>query len=225
MAISIVLYFQETQHSPMQTQILCTEYRYIADTLAACSLNHRSRSLPVGSWLYHTYFEPSMGFSVLVLDHLFYLLILLRYNAVMLGFTLLAINNFLSASYAIGGVFFCLSLGFKQMALYYAPAVFAYLLGKCFQEPNGYAYWALYIDSPTLIHGFSAFLTNASYFHSRIEFPSSSASVSPSSPHFPPFCCLGFPLSTQSCRSFTASFRSLVGYTRTRWPTSGVLPV
>lgn len=30
----------------------------------------------------------------------------------------------------IGSILFCLSLNFKQMALYYAPAVFAYLLGR-----------------------------------------------------------------------------------------------
>ena len=32
----------------------------------------------------------------------------------------------------LGAVFFVLSLGFKQMALYYAPAIGAYLLAKCF---------------------------------------------------------------------------------------------
>jgi alpha-1,3-glucosyltransferase len=30
-----------------------------------------------------------------------------------------------------GSILFCLALNFKQMALYYAPAVFAYLLGRC----------------------------------------------------------------------------------------------
>ena len=32
----------------------------------------------------------------------------------------------------IGSILFCLALNWKQMALYYAPAVFAYLLGRCF---------------------------------------------------------------------------------------------
>ena len=31
----------------------------------------------------------------------------------------------------LGAVSFVLSLGFKQMALYYAPAIGSYLLGKC----------------------------------------------------------------------------------------------
>ena len=32
----------------------------------------------------------------------------------------------------IGSVYFCLALNFKQMTLYYAPAIFFYLLGRCF---------------------------------------------------------------------------------------------
>lgn len=37
----------------------------------------------------------------------------------------------LSYEYVTAAVFFCLSLSFKQMALYYAPAVFAVMLGRC----------------------------------------------------------------------------------------------
>ncbi|GAC94044.1 glucosyltransferase [Pseudozyma hubeiensis SY62] len=37
----------------------------------------------------------------------------------------------LSYEYITAAVFFCLSLSFKQMALYYAPAVFAVMLGRC----------------------------------------------------------------------------------------------
>lgn len=69
----------------------------------------------------------------------------------MLGLTLWAIILFQKGHDVLGGMLFMLSLGFKQMALYYAPAVyvrrvravlnpklirrlrrFAYLLGKCF---------------------------------------------------------------------------------------------
>jgi alpha-1,3-glucosyltransferase len=31
----------------------------------------------------------------------------------------------------MGAIFFVLSLGFKQMTLYYAPAIGSYLLAKC----------------------------------------------------------------------------------------------
>ncbi|ELU38167.1 glucosyltransferase [Rhizoctonia solani AG-1 IA] len=55
-----------------------------------------------------------------------------RYNSVMLGLALWAVNMFHLGYDLIGAVFFVASLGFKQMALYYAPAVGSYLLGKCF---------------------------------------------------------------------------------------------
>ncbi len=37
----------------------------------------------------------------------------------------------LSYEYIAAAIFFCLSLSFKQMALYYAPAIFAVMLGRC----------------------------------------------------------------------------------------------
>ncbi|KAG0696080.1 glycosyltransferase family 57 protein [Suillus ampliporus] len=54
-----------------------------------------------------------------------------QYNSVMLGLTLLAINAFAAGHDLLGAMFFVLSLGFKQMALYYAPAIGSYLIGKC----------------------------------------------------------------------------------------------
>ncbi|KDR82818.1 hypothetical protein GALMADRAFT_851446 [Galerina marginata CBS 339.88] len=54
-----------------------------------------------------------------------------QYNSVMLGFTLLAMNFFATGDDLIGAFFFVLSLGFKQMALYYAPAIGSYLIAKC----------------------------------------------------------------------------------------------
>lgn len=47
------------------------------------------------------------------------------------GFALLAINAFAAGFDLVGALFFVLSLGFKQMSLYYAPPIGAYLLGKC----------------------------------------------------------------------------------------------
>jgi alpha-1,3-glucosyltransferase len=49
----------------------------------------------------------------------------------MLGLTLLCLDYLAISSDVIASVFFVLSLGFKQMALYYAPAIGSYLLGKC----------------------------------------------------------------------------------------------
>ncbi|KAF7721201.1 Mitochondrial beta-keto-acyl synthase [Apophysomyces ossiformis] len=67
--------------------------------------------------------------ALLMIDHGHF-----QYNSVMLGLALWAINGFLTNHYVLGSIFFCASLAFKQMALYYAPAVFAFLLGKCFQK-------------------------------------------------------------------------------------------
>jgi hypothetical protein len=50
---------------------------------------------------------------------------------VVLGFTLLAINFFATGHDLTGAICFVLSLGFKQMALYYAPAIGSYLLARC----------------------------------------------------------------------------------------------
>ncbi|KZT73712.1 glycosyltransferase family 57 protein [Daedalea quercina L-15889] len=54
-----------------------------------------------------------------------------QYNSVMLGLTLFALVCFARGHDALGAVSFVLGLGFKQMALYYAPAIGSYLLGKC----------------------------------------------------------------------------------------------
>lgn len=48
-----------------------------------------------------------------------------------LGLTLLAMDSFAEGQDALGALCFVLSLGFKQMALYYAPAIGSYLLAKC----------------------------------------------------------------------------------------------
>ncbi|KAH9080462.1 glucosyltransferase [Lactarius deliciosus] len=54
-----------------------------------------------------------------------------QYNSVMLGFTLLAATSFIKGRDLLGAFLFTLSLGFKQMSLYYAPAIGSYLIGKC----------------------------------------------------------------------------------------------
>lgn len=54
-----------------------------------------------------------------------------QYNTVMLGFAALALAGFVTDHFYWGSAFFVLSISFKQMALYYAPAVAAYLAGIC----------------------------------------------------------------------------------------------
>ncbi|KAI8373722.1 glycosyl transferase [Blakeslea trispora] len=70
--------------------------------------------------------------ALIMIDHAHF-----QFNSVMLGFTLWAINCFLTKHFVLGAFCFCLALGFKQMALFYSPAVFAFLLGRCFTEPKG----------------------------------------------------------------------------------------
>ncbi|KAF9431231.1 Glucosyltransferase-like protein [Podila epigama] len=66
-----------------------------------------------------------------------------QYNAVMLGLVVWALNSFLNDQDVLGSIFFCLALGFKQMALYYSPAVFGYLLGKSFRQGFFGCIWKL----------------------------------------------------------------------------------
>jgi len=65
----------------------------------------------------------------------------------MLGLSLCSICLFQRGDDALAAVAFMLSLGFKQMALYYAPAVFAYCLGKCIHlgVQQGYVTLPLYL--------------------------------------------------------------------------------
>ncbi len=54
-----------------------------------------------------------------------------QYNTVMLGSVVASMSSLLSDRYLWACVFFVSALCFKQMALYYAPAIFAYLIGVC----------------------------------------------------------------------------------------------
>ena len=64
--------------------------------------------------------------GIILIDHVHF-----QYNTVMLGFVMATMSSVLAGRYMWSCVFFILALGFKQMALYYAPAIFAYLLGVC----------------------------------------------------------------------------------------------
>ncbi|KAM0790439.1 hypothetical protein ACM66B_003317 [Microbotryomycetes sp. NB124-2] len=54
-----------------------------------------------------------------------------QYNSVMLGSTLWSVSLLQSGHDLLGSIAFVCAIGFKQMALYYSPAIFACLLGKC----------------------------------------------------------------------------------------------
>ena len=54
-----------------------------------------------------------------------------QYNTVMLGFVVAGMSSVYADRLLWASIFFVAALGFKQMALYYAPVMFAYLLGRC----------------------------------------------------------------------------------------------
>ena len=72
--------------------------------------------------------------ALLLIDHGHF-----QYNTTSLGLALWSFYFMTQSSFigpVIGSVLFSLALNFKQMELYHAPAVFAYLLGRCFCNKN-----------------------------------------------------------------------------------------
>ena len=67
--------------------------------------------------------------AILLIDHGHF-----QYNTVALGLSIASFSFLVQSEFGAcvwGGFFFSLALNFKQMTLYYAPAVFFYLLGRC----------------------------------------------------------------------------------------------
>jgi alpha-1,3-glucosyltransferase len=68
--------------------------------------------------------------AILLIDHGHF-----QYNTTALGLALWSFYYMTKAGFrdcVVGSFLFCCALSFKQMTLYYAPAVFCYLLGRCF---------------------------------------------------------------------------------------------
>lgn len=60
-----------------------------------------------------------------------------QYNTAALGLALWSfyfVTRPTFSSCVLGSIVFCLALSFKQMTLYYAPAIFFYLLGRCWRK-------------------------------------------------------------------------------------------
>ncbi len=110
-----------------------------------CTSQEHEASLHV--WLLLTaLFQP----AIILIDHGHF-----QYNSVSLGLALWSFHHITTNSTKIkaddrhssssssfmgpiwGSVLFSLALNFKQMELYHSPAVFAYLLGRCFRHDNG----------------------------------------------------------------------------------------
>ncbi|ONK67989.1 uncharacterized protein A4U43_C05F6000 [Asparagus officinalis] len=59
-----------------------------------------------------------------------------QYNCISLGLTLGAIAAVLSRNEILAAVLFSLAINHKQMSMYFAPAFFSHLLGKCLRRQN-----------------------------------------------------------------------------------------
>ncbi|MCJ1254414.1 Glucosyltransferase-like protein [Lignoscripta atroalba] len=110
----------------MRATVLVSEY--LTYVPAAIFFNRRlARMRNVSSWessiaLVAVLMQP----ATILIDHAH-----VQYNTVMLGFVLASMSSMLAGRLLWGCVFFVAALCFKQMALYYSPAIFAYLLGLC----------------------------------------------------------------------------------------------
>jgi len=72
-----------------------------------------------------------LQFSVIILTYL-------TYNGVSLGLALASFLAILNSSHILASIFFCLSLNFKQMGLYYSTTIFFYLLGVSIDKKDMY---------------------------------------------------------------------------------------
>jgi alpha-1,3-glucosyltransferase len=110
----------------MRATVFASEYLIYVPAMIVF-LRRYSRMERVNVWeasiaLIAVLFQP----ATMLIDHGHF-----QYNTVMLGFTLASMSSMAAGRPLWGCVFFVGALGFKQMALFYAPAIFAYLVGIC----------------------------------------------------------------------------------------------
>jgi len=110
----------------MRATVIVSEYLVLVPAAVIC-LRNLSRLCGVNQW------ESSIALvtflmqpATLLIDHGHF-----QYNTVMLGFMVASISSIIRGRPLLSCAYFVAALGFKQMALFYAPAMFAYLLGIC----------------------------------------------------------------------------------------------
>ena len=111
----------------MRATVIVSEYLTLVPACVIC-VRHLSRLTGVNQWdssiaLVAILMQP----GTILIDHGHF-----QYNTVMLGFMLATMSCMIRGHPVRSCAYFVAALGFKQMALFYAPAVFAYLLGVCF---------------------------------------------------------------------------------------------
>ena len=127
--------------------------------------------------------------ATMLIDHAHF-----QYNTVMLGLVVASMSSLLAGRLLWGCFFFVAALCFKQMALYYSPAIFAYLVGICLL-PRFKILRFLSISAVTLIGfatAFAPFLLGSLY--ERLRDPQSTGNnIIP-----PVLAALPFPLDQSS---------------------------
>lgn len=110
----------------MRATVIVSEYLIYVPAAVIC-LRHMARLHHINPW------ESSIALTailmqpaVILVDHGHF-----QYNTVMLGFVLATISSMLAGRPLWSCVFFVSAIGFKQMALFYAPVVASYLAGAC----------------------------------------------------------------------------------------------
>ena len=110
----------------MRATVILSEFAIFVPAAVLC-IRQLARLHNINSW------ESAIALTALLMqpatiliDHGHF-----QYNTVMLGFQLASIASLLAGRRLWSCVFFVCALGFKQMALFYAPAVAAYLAGSC----------------------------------------------------------------------------------------------
>ncbi|KAL1303898.1 hypothetical protein AAFC00_000352 [Neodothiora populina] len=110
----------------MRATVFVSEYLIYVPACVIC-LRRLGRLTGVATWdqtiaLTAILMQP----ATMLIDHGHF-----QYNTVMLGLVTACISSMLAGRHLWSCAYFVAALGFKQMALFYAPAVFAYLLGIC----------------------------------------------------------------------------------------------
>ncbi|KAI9654913.1 MAG: Glucosyltransferase-like protein [Trizodia sp. TS-e1964] len=110
----------------MRTTVFVSEYLVFVPAAVIC-LRRFTRMQGVQTWeSYIALTTVLLQPANLLIDHGHF-----QYNTVMLGLVLASMSSAFAGRLLWASVFFVAALGFKQMALYYAPAIFACLLGAC----------------------------------------------------------------------------------------------
>ncbi|KAK2811162.1 hypothetical protein FQN49_008478 [Arthroderma sp. PD_2] len=118
----------------MRATVVVSEYLIYIPAIVIF-LRRYAREQGVGPWpgsiaLCAVLMQP----ATILIDHGHF-----QYNTVMLGLVVATLESMYANRPLWASIFFVLALGYKQMSLYFAPVVFAYLLGICFSprvRPN-----------------------------------------------------------------------------------------